>query len=354
MKWRISRVLPAVMAMTMISGILAADTPRVFTVDNTGGPHAHFTDLQVAVDAALDGDILHVLGSPILYGNVIITRRVHLFGPGYNLARVYTEGYQDFHEATLGTVQFEPSLTSSAAGSTLSGFRTGGISIAVSDVTIQRNRTGAISVHTVFVDAQIIEQPHRARILQNYAFMLSATAPQATGHLIANNIFTSTGSSAVISNGTVRHNFMTRGSSNVPYFQNCVVENNFLGGVHRNSRNSLLRNNLIETAMPDSVFFPDFYSENSLIDNQWTLQTDDVWPTLITGSGAFDEAYQLAETSLAKGAGFGGVDVGPYAGPFPYEISGVPPMPRVKIMAPGPFTASPNSDLTIPVKIVLP
>src|SRR5690606_23824827 len=155
------------------AGVLAADVPRVFTVDNTGGPHADFTDLQAAVNAAQDGDIFHVLGSPVPYGNLTVTRRVHLFGPGYNLARVYTEGYQDFHEATLNAVQFDPTPTSSAAGSTISGFRTGSIQVAVSDVTIQRNRTGSISLTHRKENNIILEQPHRVRILQNHAFLIS-------------------------------------------------------------------------------------------------------------------------------------------------------------------------------------
>ncbi len=352
-KYTLLKNLVAAIAATVLTASLAADEPRVFTVDNTGGPHADFTDLQEAMDAAEDGDIFHVLGSPIHYGGITVTRQVHLFGPGYNLARVHEEGYQNFHEATLGQVDFtareeevgDTTVTFSSANSSISGLRTGRITIRTSDVTVQHNYVtgGPIRSETISVDG-VVFRAHRAHVRQNFVTGLMAGTggiqlddANALGSMILNNI---TRNEILANNAVVRNNITGRTSR----FQNSTVENNIINALSVSTRESQLNNNLFFQERPDDN---DFLAENFVADNQWNVDESLVF----TETGAFDEQYELAENSPGREAGVGGVDVGPFDGPFPYEISGVPSLPRVKIMAPGPFLVSPNSDLTIPVKI---
>lgn len=342
----------AVFAVVAFAGHVAAQESRVFTVDNTGGPHADFTDLQEAMDAAEDGDIFHVLGSPISYGDVTVTRQVHLFGPGYNLARVHTEGYQSFYEAHLSKVTIRPTPTTTPAGSTISGFKTGDVSIEASDVTLDRNSSTRITIGVFQSNGVVLEQPHRARITRNFTdgIGMNTFRNNSLNHLISNNIIgVAGGAVADIRHAIFRHNYSMQTS---PTFENSVIQNNILRGVHSDSINNMFESNFFAVSQPSGN---DFLSQNTFSENTWDLSSGAVnqFNALTVNTGAFDEAFKLAENSIAKGAGIDGVDLGPFDGPFPYQISGVPSLPRVKIMAPGPFTVSPDSDLTIPVKIKL-
>lgn len=357
--FKLLRNLVTALAVITTTGALAADEPRVFTVDNTGGPHADFIDLQEAMDAAQDGDIFHVLGSPYNYSNITVTRQVHLFGPGYNLARVHEEGYQKFYDARVGSVTFTADeeivdgalVRCSSAGSTISGLFTSRITVQVSDVTVQRNRAQELWGGFVDLPGGDRLHSHRVRVMQNFFWGTSSRNngiqlgdSNALGHIVVNNIVLSHRDES-IRNAVVRNNIFRSMSASDSNFHNSTVENNILGAVGSGSRQSIFNNNVVLSAKNE--LSSDFLSENSFSENLWDV--DDAF--LFEESGAFDEQFKLAEFSLAREAGVDGIDAGAFDGPFPYEISGVPSLPRVKIMAPGPFTVSPNSDLTIPVKI---
>lgn len=150
-------------------------------------------------------------------------------------------------------------------------------------------------------------------------------------------------------NATIRHNVIVfPGTSIAPAmaFNNCLVESNIIRMVHSGTRNSVFRNNVVfEPQSTDSTFL----GENTFIDNVWDVNQDFVF----TDTGAFDARFQLAEGSPARGAGVDGADAGAYGGDLPYQPSGGPQLPRVKIMAPPPLIVSPGSDLTIPIKVTV-
>ena len=350
-------------ALLLLAGLVIpaltviADEPRVFVVDNNGGPHADFTDLQEAVDSAEDGDIVHVLGSGTDYGSLTITRRVHLFGPGYNLIAVAGEGYQDFLDAELGLVTFTAELVESdggeevrsAAGSTMTGFRTGSVLVRVPDVTIKKNNINLVRVEAgaVTVDGKNII-PHRMHVIQNFVRRsIQADGESWLDHVIVNNIVVTTGATAsdrtVVWNGLVRNNFF-RTSLSLRIHQSTLESNLVRSHLDNSSRNSLIRNNLISGEQPDDQGFNE---ANQFSDNLWNVDFD----TVFTETGAFDEQYQLAEESPAREAGYGGVDAGPYGGDTPYRVSGVSSLPRIRLLEAPPYIASPHSDLTIPIRI---
>jgi hypothetical protein len=51
--------------------------------------------------------------------------------------------------------------------------------------------------------------------------------------------------------------------------------------------------------------------------------------TVFIGTGSTDGKWQLKDNSPAKGAGTEGTDIGPFGGPKPYILSGIPNIPRI-------------------------
>lgn len=349
-------------AIAMLLPALAAHAdPNVIVVDNDGGPHAHFTDLQEAVDAADDGDVVQVMGSPHFYGDIPVKRRVNIVGTGYNLGAVdWGDGYPDIAEARVGDITFtagyeevegvEQMIT--AARSTVSFLRFSRANVEVPDIAITHCwANSSIVLNDVSLDETVI-LPERTHVLQNYihgrVYASGSTARGATGHVIESNIIEAIGSGSQRQsglNGAVVKNNVFTGPLDTE--SSSTVENNILSqGFSESGSGSLIRKNVIW--INNEPTNEEFLADNDLVDNQ--IVED--WSTLFTETGAFDEQYQLAEGSPAIGAGYQGVDAGAFGGDTPYQISGGgPPFPRVTLLVPPPFIVSPNNELTIPVRV---
>ncbi len=55
-----------------------------YTVNNDQAASAQFQNLQEGINAAADGDTIHITGSPISYGDVTLAKRLILIGAGYS------------------------------------------------------------------------------------------------------------------------------------------------------------------------------------------------------------------------------------------------------------------------------
>lgn len=65
---------------------IAAFAQNIFTVDNNPTAGAQYTSVQDAIDAASAGDFIYVQPSPESYGNVTISKTIHIRGLGHHPA----------------------------------------------------------------------------------------------------------------------------------------------------------------------------------------------------------------------------------------------------------------------------
>lgn len=118
--------------------ILNAQTTHI--VNNNTGTDADFTDLQAAIDAAANGDIIHVQQSATTYGNITLDKGLTIIGRSHSDAS-YT--------SQVGTVN----LAEGSSNTTIKGLRTGaiiepfvsGASHIIENIVLQDNRISSIS-----------------------------------------------------------------------------------------------------------------------------------------------------------------------------------------------------------------
>ncbi len=63
-----------------------------------------------------------------------------------------------------------------------------------------------------------------------------------------------------------------------------------------------------------------------------------------------DGQYMLSENSPAKGAGSNGSDIGPFGGPDPYRLSGLPNLPNIYELSTVGLVSGDELPVTIKIK----
>ncbi len=123
----------------LCSGILLAQ--NVHTVDNNSPSAGDFTTIAAAITAASPGDTIYIQPSPEAYGNVTITKLLHLRGAGH--APLYTNGMA----AELGSITLN--IPIGGNGITISGLRFGNLGVTGTqqypNLEIINCRTGRIA-----------------------------------------------------------------------------------------------------------------------------------------------------------------------------------------------------------------
>ena len=292
------------MAMTAQATVL-----RVSNRTNSGAPYSSISD---AISAAEDGDTIMVDGSNTSYGNITITKRLVLIGPGYLLNEngVIAEGSPS---AMLGTVT---SNYNGAAGSIIMGFDIkSGVTLSQPNMVITRCRvTDDINIATSASNCIV----HQNYITSGRVMCLStSTTSWAPSPQITNNIFAKQSNSSTtglvngISNGTIAYNTFIKTHSdqwqpNLRQLTGCTVEHNIFVG---------------EELTLD---------RNTLQDNYWSGSPG----TSLLDNCATDKAVK--ETTEANISAFSGK--GAFAGNDPYIISGIPAGPYI-------------SDITLPTSV---
>ena len=146
-----------------------------YIVNNNAGTSADFTDLQAAIDTAVDGDIIHVQQSSTSYGTINLNKSLTLIGRSHSDASYKTE---------LSTINF----AEGASNSIVKGFNiTSGIfdaylsSNIISDVVIQDCWIQQVSLGS--------SETYNNLLVQGNVFQSSVTIGANTSNvLIVNNI----------------------------------------------------------------------------------------------------------------------------------------------------------------------
>lgn len=291
----------------------------------------NFDTLQEAVDAASDGDIIHVIASSSPYPKLELSKSLQIIGQGF-LKETSIEGID---------------LLDGASGTLIDGFYFRG------PLTIKGDVGGLAVRNCIFVGGGITPRPRlileeeasvAGLLIQNNIFNTRESSGEASrvklgtdnNHqnvIIANNIFTNT---AGASGGDISVGNQTQVSFNIFYggsgttsnafvnVRNSSIENNIFIGkrVQGNPSvsNSEFNHNIIFEASP--ISFPIGSNNNTGTGNieGQDPQFVDLEPS--TSAWNFTWDATLEESSPAIGAATDGTDMGLFGGLNPFNMRG--------------------------------
>jgi len=308
---------------------------NTWTVDNRQGTTAQFTSVQTAHDAASPGDTIYVNPSSTSYGNVTITKTIHLRGLGHN------PELGNGLKATLGTI-------------TLSTFA-GNPSHPSNSSFVGLNFTDLINSATTTTLGYF-------KLLIQNNFIVSMNLGNTKGGIIVQgNIFNTPFAQSIIGVGgdilishnifnITSHGFDTQGAI-VNANSSTIISNNifiFSGtsgnpGIFANSNSPIVNNNIF--VINNSVS-NDFRNPNSTVSFQNCLTFSYGGQTLPVLAGInnlnntnplfasignpenplfnYSKNYKLKTGSPALNAGSDGTDLGIYGQGFMFQMRGYP------------------------------
>lgn len=232
-----------VIALTFFSTALAT----TFRVNNVPGSGAQFTNFADAQEAASDGDVIIFDGSKTSYGDIEITKKLTIKGPGFFLDgnKITSEGYEcaEFDKITVkaeGTVLSGVVLNNATVGK--------GISLEASEVVVTRCYVGFITVCEPYSYTQ--ESISNCIIHQNFIIGgISGDSYSAPANYmqITNNIFWGINCIANLNKSTISHNTVVFGYDiSFRQLTDCIYEYNIspIPGDYWANKNNTVRENI--------------------------------------------------------------------------------------------------------------
>lgn len=345
MRNKLTKLIAVIIIVTISQGAYA----KIWRLNNNGNNQipaitADFpasTTLQQAHDNAsvASGDTLHVEQSPTTYGNCVFTKRLVVIGPGYYLAANPNTQVNISWGATVGNLTF---YTAGAASTQVFGLTTGNVYMGVNNLLIARcNITGAVYIgntSTGNIDGMTLRQnlinPNTNAVISN----------SGTG---------------IITNMTIQNNIINAGS----YVNGIVLGTNISGLIKSNIvqcyyapmnvYNFYVVNNITYSATSSGNTFNNCNIEfnSGTIAGQFqapagsnnTIGSGNLVKSQAqvnyVGGTSPDGIFQLNSASEVKGVGKDGVDLGVYAGDYPYKLSGIAPVPNIYGLVIDPISA---------------
>lgn len=317
------QIIKAAFAAVVLT-IVGAQTvsAKSWRVNNNSTKKANFVDINAAMASAdvVAGDTLYLDPGSVLASAQTISKAVTVIGTGYFLQ----------NGMVAATINNSVSIT--AEGAKLNGVSINGtVSIRANNITLERcnihahvysysgTRYGLIVLQCYINnsnDYSSIQGEFRSATIKNNIIMHQYNGSDYYSALenvhdseISNNYLVVTGCSNSyqrnvlnnITNSQIYNNIIAHGS-----FPNLIFANS--GAANNNG----FYNNVITAA------------EGTYSNVQDIVYLGSADVSSVFAKGINDAAYRLKEDSPAKGAGFGGVDCGPYAGATPYVESGLP------------------------------
>jgi hypothetical protein len=331
------------LTLTAIIALLALSAnAKIWRVNNTPGINADFSDLQVAIYSAEDGDTLYVEGVEFRTksGNIFVNKKLSIIGAGY-----FLEGKQS--AKILSSLFIIPKAT----GTVIHGLDLVSINVAADNVDISRNNIGKVSIGS-------------------YHDSLSGSSiTVAVSDLnISHNIFNRDNGNGIqswfngLSNTTISNNIMDYMWACIDLngdMNNVIIANNTILGVKSTlssyeSGKSIVANNAI---IQNNYCTGDIYMGYELDNNKYYSANNSASNNISDPSlrnylakGINDNYYQLSVHSPAKNAGYDGTDLGAFGGSNPYVLSGLPPIPVIYEMS-APVSGSAATGLPVKIKV---
>lgn len=293
----------------MLVAISAQATVR--TVSNSPSQPAQYSSLQVAIDAAVNGDTLYVLGTGTAYPAITIDKQLTIIGSGYAPPA-------PAQPTVISTIY----LYSNAGGSKLSSIDANStIYIYCSDVTLERSRIYSIAPQVAGLNNLVFRH--------NYVYYASFN--NANSVLFANNI--------VHTGGYIQ----TSNSASVLITNNLFIS--YYWHALNTISNALVTNNIFWQSLPgDASVVGCTYNNNisyQTANDNIPFGTNGGSGNLVGVNPQFTNApnntlnfaynYDLLAGSAGNNAGTDGTDIGIYGGPAPWpNQNGVARIPRVR------------------------
>jgi len=323
-----TEVMKKVVSLFMVTAFscslaLAQNLIRV----NNNGYDPDYTTLAAAVAAATAGDTIYVEGSVIEYAGGNIAKKITVIGPGYFLSE------NPSTQATKIDAKFSSDISfiTGSAGSTIMGCHLASVGVKASNISIRRNLIdGNILIGAAVSNISILQNCGNSILAGDYDKPM-------TNSVISNNFLyqisaASSSGSMVITNNILLSNISVYNSN----IQNNIVAYSY-GGIAESTGNNISYN-LMAIAGTNSNH------------NQYSVDMTAVFVDFNGVNHSYDGKWQLAEGSVAKGAGSGGVDCGLFGGSTPYVLSGIPDLPHI-YEADIPATANTGSSFGISIKV---
>ncbi|MBC7448562.1 MAG: hypothetical protein H7330_10940 [Hymenobacteraceae bacterium] len=317
------RRLLAVAALLLTAATAEA---KIWRIDNNGGSPGDFITAQAAHDAAtvVVNDTLYFNGSGTSYGDLTMTKRLYVFGPGYHLSQ-----NPETQAVTNTAYIHELRVMPSAAGSAITGMQLARVRLFASNTLFKRNYVGS-DQHAVVIGDQGAfvgtYTPSNVIFTQNYVTCGGGNRALwvfsgCSNVIVTNNLLYSSNpgwygvyadASLIFSNNVV-YGILRTPSTN--------ITNTYLYGGSLEGAGNSYNNNIC-----NGTQFP---AINGNVQNQPIAN-------VCVASGSDDGYFQLkpntvspAYTNPAIGTGVGGVDMGMFGGTDPYVLSGMPAIPAI-------------------------
>lgn len=304
------------MTITFVLSLTSILPAKVWRVNNNG-VSADFTTAQQAADGAAAGDTLYFEGSGASYGDMNISKKLVIIGPGYYLDKNGTY-YLNNNTASIGNVNLQKSPLASAASSVIMGVSISNLSIAADNILIFKNWIQKLN----FTDAA-----DGVKIQQNFIQNGNINITNSKNLVFKNNIVLGCSFQGIV-NTTYNHNI-----TNNLFVTSQLQQNSYDAWV----RGVIFINNIFYNS---NLINPgDNFMNNNITDGSWLPQSpgdgnqNNVSMSSImymSYSSSPDGQYQLMPApNAARATGMGGVDMGPFGGDTPYVLSGVTPIPSI-------------------------
>ncbi len=311
-------VLSFLLVITTVANVQAT----TFIVSNVPGFPANYSNLQTCVDVAVNGDIIIVQGSGTNYGDIIVTKRLTIMGPGYFLNQ-NPQTQAVLATAKLNSIYFK----NGSSGSILEGmdvvgtapfyYSGGPCAGTVDNFSIKIDSSSVTCISNYWTNWIQISNSTGSIIKSSYGDYVFAHL-NVSNLLIENTIL----GQAYVSNSNILNclfGFISAGNANC--FENCLLKNNIILSSSFSIVSSSLNNNIFLSNNPLGVNIG-----NNLVNiDPVTLFVG--YPN--QGGNSLDGKFRLKSNSPAIGAGEGGIDVGPFGGSSPYSLSGISLHPNI-------------------------
>ncbi|MDO5979244.1 hypothetical protein [Flavivirga spongiicola] len=297
------------------------------TVDNSVGSNAQYSDLQSAISAASNGDIIYVHASEINYGNITIDKEIKLIGFGHS----------NVNKQTMVT---DLILNANSSNTVISGFHvtddiyTNSNSL-ISNLTIENNiiDSALLFDSSGGADNVII----RGNIIYQIGFgSNSSSRDNYTNTIISNNIITYYIGLKNHQSITIKNNIFLSPNNSYPVYN----AGNATGSITVQNNIFYYNSSSILNPDADGVIFENCLTYNigsgSLIALNGSNNLNNQNPNFVSADDTdfnVTDDYHLQGGSPAIDAGVGGIDIGIYdGGAFTFNNLGLTNgIPTVKI-----------------------